>query len=1406
MDQVLKEAINDQFELAKNILGPIIATEKELTQLLKETQIRETEIKNFTEKLAATKISQAYKSYKSAKILNAKKTEASIKISQAYKSKLGLVEANKAVAAVLCKISSTQDIYRAQINDLLISLGTPKKLSSMYFYFCKFGSKILGYPSTKAKVHTIIEEIVGCVFLNTSFASTNFNGITFRQSKFINAKGMLDFSIARRSAKYLTTTKTKYDFTTDKFIFQGTNLFESRFLDCQFYNIDFGHNNFFDPTNLLINNIVPTFKNCTFTDGSITKFCLSVGPKQYVYAHPPAPKYNIKYHFVEDFDGYVSPKNSDMINPDGSAKINIVETEKPAEIVFEDCKFIKTQINNKYLEMPGDRNMKFINCIFKGNLFEKEHFNYYHFKKCDFRNVAFITCHLSNSFFEECTFFNTRFEGVKLCKNSALRFSKCIMLECYFSCTFTSGLDYKKTVLFDNNTRINNSIFRRCFLSNFKFNSDSEYNSRSSKLLNMKNNEFINCSLYGTNFDNCDLEGTKFSARIADGNTILNRFNWFGNIFFIFERVEFNYGEDKTLAFKKLCNANNPNGFELFLNEFRGAKLDNKFFKSNITSYFALMDYSEYSALNIDVRNFKKPEYNINPYDYFVVNNERSRDYVYIAPATSMFNANIKNCNFQEAEGLETFDFTQVQQNSQGKPDITASNFSVVSLLKANFNGCKMLGTVFDVADVTGVDFRNSIVNENTSFENTLNTDQVLGQIQREDGSVYIQGSLNLSTGREFQFSEIQQRANETHARVANIIDNKEKLFEALANMTIPIHDDDASNFSKVMKEFLIKCHDGKTEFVNHIVIDETKETIVDFLAKLVTIYKKIITTQTNLPENEDKQYIRNYFASALTNYFSYKLRLDSTEKTELLTNLTRAVNDDFLKYLLMFKTHLNGNWCFLQLVTNSLQLLFSFTDLYIYNFLEYYFNEIFNAHGEGSPSCPLGMVERWVTIHSQVLEAYLMLLRKSEDDLQKLDKATLNKLRSYSRNNTRDPKITKAYIEEFNNSESNEKIHNKYIFNKLINILKPHSKLPEDLESDIGFDLDYNISIAMTKDCNRRIKSKIDDGSLKTLHDIYEAFNEIMPKLIIANNNITQEQVDALEADKRPRVIKAYKTKKDALYKHVREREGKPYIIVLCMDVNMKFDTKKLDFNNLNLTQEELKMEDLVGYYDDQTTGGSLRNRRTSRSAKRSAIRSARSIRNAIKTKKSSLEINKSTQQQSTKSSLVPKAYTLIEQIIINTLKSLSLEEFENINIMPLDNNILNDIDTIVTSKSDTLRRAKSNPELHMSSKLEKTLSKQSKSSTSASTSISIASLLKSNSIFIHNFNYRSINYKNININNKPYIDLVRRRHNKIHQDHLNMLNVIELYSGIRLKEKVSTKSKRLAGTLKKKSFTKKS
>ena len=89
----MDELIEKQFTLIKNILEPLIRSKITRDKLLIETQIRQEEIKNFTEKTAATKISQAYKSYKSVKDLNVKKSEAATSFAQAYKSKLGLVEA-----------------------------------------------------------------------------------------------------------------------------------------------------------------------------------------------------------------------------------------------------------------------------------------------------------------------------------------------------------------------------------------------------------------------------------------------------------------------------------------------------------------------------------------------------------------------------------------------------------------------------------------------------------------------------------------------------------------------------------------------------------------------------------------------------------------------------------------------------------------------------------------------------------------------------------------------------------------------------------------------------------------------------------------------------------------------------------------------------------------------------------------------------------------------------------------------------------------------------------------------------------------------------------------------------------------------------------------------------------------
>ena len=150
-----------------------------------------------------------------------------------------------------------------------------------------------------------------------------------------------------------------------------------------------------------------------------------------------------------------------------------------------------------------------------------------------------------------------------------------------------------------------------------------------------------------------------------------------------------------------------------------------------------------------------------------------------------------------------------------------------------------------------------------------------------------------------------------------------------------------------------------------------------------------------------------------------------------------------------------------------------------------------------------------------------------------------------------------------------------------------------------------------------------------------------------------------------------------------------------------------------------------------------------------------------------------------------------------MNKLKSLTLKEFQTINIMPSNEaNIV--FNTSIASKSLTRKRAKSNPN-PKTSKYGKTLSKRSKS---------LGSLMKSNGSFPYNIDtiYSSINFKNMNMNiqNKYYINIVRQRHNKISETHKKILDAMELNSGLKLKEKVISKPKRLTGTLKKKSLNK--
>lgn len=1323
----------------------IVKTELIEAVCFKEAYKRNKEIKKFVETRAANTIARAYKSRKAKldaattviskayKSRFTKKNLASTKIAQAYRAKLDFVHYNKDISELMCEGLTTKDVYRKQISDLLISHGTPQKLSNLYFYFCKFGNKQLGY-SESSELKSIIQEIVGCVFVNTSFKSTNFDGIIFKQSKFLSYVG---HPMHERSRDYMTIKK-KFGNSDYELYFSNVSLIESQFIDCEFFNIKFGPVDFFDRKNMEINNKLPTFKNCNFFKGEIFHD-KRYGPPQYKYnASIAHSKYNMHFYNLADFTPHSSTQSS-KVNPDGTLFTPITTITYPAEIVFENCKFDKTGINSDKLMMPGSRNIMFLNCRFESNIFIKEKFNNYYFKKCTFNNVFFIDCQFVFSSFEDCTFNNTTFRGTILCAKGTLRFKNCNLLECTFNVVRFSPIpeyQYKETVIFDNSTIINNSTFRECHFSLFKFNFDSLYSKDAksdTKLMNLRNNVFIDCNLYGVNFDNCDLEGTKFNARQLPNHTlIVNKFNWFGHVFIVHPTSTYSpkfqyYGDDRSATFEDICNEINPDGFTLFQQEFKGAKLANKknlaYSKWNPNGNYAIMKYSEYNALNINVLSFRNPTYNIKPYDYFVMSDPDDYDlqvFVIIAPAVSMFNTNIKNCNFQSALGFETFDFTQVKKNYKNNPDLTAVNFTNVKLLNANFKGTNIVGTIFEAANIGAADFRNCVANANTSFQNTTGIELVPYQLQRPNGTLYIQGSKNNDTGREIEFSEIQQAANETHARIKYIIDNKDKLFKAFEDSGIPPASD--RQFGSTLSALLISSHGGLTKYAEKVVISETGETIITFLDKLRTNYNTILQTQTNLTNDSMLAYIKKNFPIALTNYISFKLNYSEAEKTLMLANLVRAFSDEFMMHLVMFKPSLNGNWCFLQLVTLSITFLILNTDLYIHNFIQYYFNEIFNAHGKGSPSCTLGMVERWITVHSQAMEAYLMLLKKNENELRELsrDPTLFNKIIHYNPTNPKikDNKITLDYIKEFNNSFSSEKIHNKYIMHTFINVLKPYSILPENEETDIGFDLDYNVSALMRKKGDVYIKKKIDSGAIKSLQDIYDAVVEVFPLLIIENNYITKERVAQLEAETRPLPQQMYREKRDALYNYVKDVEAKDYIIGLMGFFLVDLKREDINTTELDKLQQKLKdsgeieMETLIEYYDDVDptfVGGQRRRNKSSNS-------NARKARGLSPKLEYSLE-------------------TLVESTLINKLKAMTFEEFSKIN----------------GSKEEDYEA----------------LSLKSSSSSSSSKSLSSSN----STLYSFGINDKPIMLKNATIQDKAYVSMIRNDYDSMKENYKTMI-----------------------------------
>mgnify|MGYP007023065783 CR=1 FL=1 len=155
-----------------------------------------------------------------------------------------------------------------------------------------------------------------------------------------------------------------------------------------------------------------------------------------------------------------------------------------------------------------------------------------------------------------------------------------------------------------------------------------------------------------------------------------------------------------------------------------------------------------------------------------------------------------------------------------------------------------------------------------------------------------------------------------------------------------------------------------------------------------------------------------------LKDILTEKLEYSNDEKVLLNDNLNRVVTNEFIDILISSKNPLQngepGAWCWLGLVFSSLIYLITRPKVYMHMFLQYYFNEVFNAHGQGSMSCTLGMVERLVTIHSQATESYLMTLIMEEKDI---NNSIINSIKKFSSdsNTKEDETITVEFVKNFN-------------------------------------------------------------------------------------------------------------------------------------------------------------------------------------------------------------------------------------------------------------------------------------------------------------------------------------------------------------------------------------------------------
>ena len=78
-------------------------------------------------------------------ILKAKENAAATTISSNYRNKMAIDKEFKNLGDYICNDLGKKDVYREIIARDLESKKSPNHIKNLYLYYCKFGSKILGF-------------------------------------------------------------------------------------------------------------------------------------------------------------------------------------------------------------------------------------------------------------------------------------------------------------------------------------------------------------------------------------------------------------------------------------------------------------------------------------------------------------------------------------------------------------------------------------------------------------------------------------------------------------------------------------------------------------------------------------------------------------------------------------------------------------------------------------------------------------------------------------------------------------------------------------------------------------------------------------------------------------------------------------------------------------------------------------------------------------------------------------------------------------------------------------------------------------------------------------------------------------------------------------------------------------